>query len=241
MKRSEVMYWPHYYRRIPYYLMRDYRGFDEGFFDGGGCGPGGDCGPGPGPGVGDGFGWGGIGSFIVGGLAGAFLASAFGSKNAQAAAQPAVAQPVVQPLPVATPMPYGYAPYGYNGAQAAQMQNQQGQKQIITSSTQDEDEELYPEFDEWIKQKQPIKETHSVYTIPSQPVYGQQAVYQIPMTPYQGALYQGAPYQGAPYQGASYQGAPYQLVQQGVASYPMPVGGRPMTTAMPYYMFPVQQ
>ncbi|MDO4926277.1 MAG: hypothetical protein Q3980_11565, partial [Turicibacter sp.] len=188
-------------------------------------------GPGPGPGVGDGFGWGGIGSFIVGGLAGAFLASAFGSKNAQAAAQPAIAQPVmaqpvVQPLPVATPMPYGYAPYGYNGAQAAQMQNQQGQKQIITSSTQDEDEELYPEFDEWIKQKQPIKETHSVYTIPSQPVYGQQAVYQIPMTPYQGAPYQGAP---------------YQLVQQGVASYPMSVGGRPMTTAMPYYMFPVQQ
>ena len=232
------MYWPHYYRRIPYYLMRDYRGFDEGFFDGGG--------PGPGPGVGDGFGWGGIGSFIVGGLAGAFLANAFGSKNAQAAAQPAIAQPVmaqpvVQPLPVATPMPYGYAPYGYNGAQAAQMQNQQGQKQIITSSTQDEDEELYPEFDEWIKQKQPIKETHSVYTIPSQPVYGQQAVYQIPMTPYQGAPYQGVSYQGAPYQGASYQGAPYQLVQQGVASYPMPVGGRPMTTAMPYYMFPVQQ
>lgn len=211
------MYWPRSYRTIPYYLMKGYRGFDEGFLDGGGCGPGIDCGPGPGPG----FGWGGIGSFIVGGLAGAFLASAFGSKNAQAAAQPMMAQPVVQPVPVATPMPYGYAPYGYNGAQAIQSQNQQGQKQIMIASTPDQDEELYPEFDEWIKQKQPIKETHSVYTIPSQPGYGQPVVSQIPMTPYQGT--------------------PYPLVPQGVASYPMPIGGRPMTTAMPYYMFPVPQ
>ena len=61
------MYWPRSYRTIPYYLMRGYRGFD----DGDGCGAGGDCGGGPGP---WGGGFGGIGSFIVGGLTGAFLA-----------------------------------------------------------------------------------------------------------------------------------------------------------------------
>lgn len=222
---SEFMYWPRSYRKNPYNLMRGYRGFDDGFFDGGGCGPGGNCGPGPGHWGGDG-GFGGIGSFIVGGLAGAFLANTFGSKNAQAAPQPVYPQPVYpqpvpQPIPYQAPMPYGYAPYGYNGPQAAQVQNQQGQKQIITSSTSNEDEELYPDFDEWMKQKQPIKETHNVYTIPSQPVYNQQPTYQPQMMPYQELPYQGG--------------------QSGVASYPMPVADRPMTMSMPYYMFPVQQ
>ncbi|MFQ7546889.1 MAG: hypothetical protein ACLRLE_12920, partial [Turicibacter sp.] len=76
------MYWPRSYRRIPYHLMRGYRGLDDGAWDGDGCGPGGNCGGG---GPWGGFGFGGIGSFIIGGLTGAFLANAFGSKNAQAA------------------------------------------------------------------------------------------------------------------------------------------------------------
>ena len=87
------MYWPRSYRRIPYHLMRGYRGLDDGAWDGDGCGPGGNCGGG---GPWGGFGFGGIGSFIIGGLTGAFLANAFGSKNAQAA-QPVIAQPVDQP------------------------------------------------------------------------------------------------------------------------------------------------
>ena len=78
---------------------------------------------------------------------GCFFGNAFGSKNAQAA-QPVITQPVVQPIPIAQPMPYGYSPYA--APQATQVQNQQGQKQkIISSSAVDEDEELYPDFDEW--------------------------------------------------------------------------------------------
>lgn len=222
------MYWPRSYRRIPYHLMRGYRGLDDGAWDGDGCGPGGNCGGG---GPWGGFGFGGLGSFIIGGLTGAFLANAFGSKNAQAA-QPVIAQPVVQPIPIAQPMPYGYSPYG-SAPQAIQVQNQQGQKQIISSSAVDEDEELYPDFDEW-KGKQPIKETHHVYTIPAQSTYVQPTTYQMPMT----AMY---PAGMTPYPMAQQAVANYPMVQSGVTSYQLPTVGRPVTTAMPYYMFPVQQ
>ena len=51
------MYWPRSYRRIPYHLMRGYRGLDDGAWDGDGCGPGGNCGGG-GPWGGFGFGGG---------------------------------------------------------------------------------------------------------------------------------------------------------------------------------------
>lgn len=219
--------------------MRGYRGFDEGFLDGDGCGVGGNCGGGLGSG--GGFGFGGLGSFIVGGLTGAFLASAFGSKNAQAA-QPVVAQPVVQPIPVAQPMPYGYSPYGYT-PQATQVQNQQGQKQVISSSEADEGDEVYPDFDEW-KGKQPIKETHHVYTIPSQPTYVQPTNYQMPMTgmyPAGVTTYPMSQQVVANYPMSQQAAAGYPVVQSGVTSYQMPTVGRPVTTAMPYYMFPMQQ
>ena len=87
----------------------------------------------------------------------------------------------------------------------------------------DEDEALYPTFDEW-SGKKPIKETHSVYTIPSSNPYMQPNTYQIPINP-------------------NYVNATptYQMPPQGVASYPLqPVNG-PITTVMPYYMFPVQR
>ena len=96
---------PRFNRRNPYSFLRGYRenhegGFDQNFV------------PVPYPGE-----FGGLGSFIVGGLAGAFLASAFGNKHDQAA-HPAQAttssvQPVIQPVPVVQGMPYNYSPYGY--------------------------------------------------------------------------------------------------------------------------------
>lgn len=208
------MYWPRTYQKVPSYTMRGYRGFD----DGGGCGPDGNC-------TGGGFGFGGIGSFIVGGLAGAFLANTFNNKQVQAAppvsAQPIIAQPVFQPIPVSQPLPYGY-PSNNNMPTITQVQNQQGQKQMIYSDEMDEDEALYPTFDEWMGKK-PIKETHSVYTIPSQNTYIQPNAYQVPMSP---NYLNGVP--------------TYQMTPQGVASYPLQSVNRPITTAMPYYMFPVQ-
>ena len=214
------MYWPRTYGKVPSYVMRGYRGFDEGFYDGGGCGPDGNCASG-------GFGFGGIGSFIVGGLAGAFLANAFNNKQVQAAPpvspQPVIAQPVFQPIPVNQPLPYGYPSYE-NMPSMAQIQNQQGQKQIIYSNEIDEDEALYPTFDEW-SGKKPIKETHSVYTIPSQNTYLQPNTYQIP--PMNPTYLNGIP--------------AYQMVPQGIASYPLQSVNRPITTVMPYYMFPVQR
>ena len=142
------MYWPRSYRRIPYHLMRGYRGLDDGAWDGDGCGPGGNCGGG---GPWGGFGFGGIGSFIIGGLTGAFLATLV--QNAQAA-QPVIAQPVVQPIPVAQPMPYGYSPMALRHKQYKFKINKE--KQVISSSEVDEDEELDPDFDEW-KEKNRLK------------------------------------------------------------------------------------
>ncbi|MBC9703066.1 MAG: hypothetical protein H9W83_11250, partial [Leuconostoc sp.] len=91
-------------RRNPYSFLRGYRENHEGGFDPNFV-------PVPYPGE-----FGGLGSFIVGGLAGAFLASAFGNKHDQAA-HPAQAtttsvQPVIQPVPVVQGMPYNYSPYG---------------------------------------------------------------------------------------------------------------------------------
>ena len=157
-----MYYRPRFYRRNPYSFLTANRGSEEEGF-----------GPGPGfyPG---GFG-GGWGSFIVGGLAGAFLASAFGNKNAQATqpvpaqATPVAISPVIQPVSVAQGGGYNYSPYGYM-ALTSQLQEPKVKEK-------DEDEELYPDFDEW-KGKQPVKETHQVYTIPNQTPYMKVPTYQ---------------------------------------------------------------
>ena len=165
-----MYYRPRFYRRNPYSFLTANRGSEEEGF-----------GPGPGfyPG---GFG-GGWGSFIVGGLAGAFLASAFGNKNAQATqpvpaqATPVAISPVIQPVSVAQGGGYNYSPYGYM-APTTQLQEPKVQEN-------DEDEELYPDFDEW-KGKQPVKETHQVYTIPNQTPYMKVPTYQAGPMYYQG-------------------------------------------------------
>ena len=167
---------PRFNRRNPYSFLRGYRENHEGGFDPNFV-------PVPYPGE-----FGGLGSFIVGGLAGAFLASAFGNKHDQAA-HPAQAttssvQPVIQPVPVVQGMPYNYSPYGYMSPTSQLKEPKVKEK--------DDDEELYPDFDEW-KGKQPVKETHQVYTIPNQATSNKMPTYQ------QAPMYQQVPvYQQAP-------------------------------------------
>lgn len=239
-----MYYRPRFYRRNPYSFLTANRGSEEEGF-----------GPGPGfyPG---GFG-GGWGSFIVGGLAGAFLASAFGNKNAQATqpvpaqATPVAISPVIQPVSVAQGGGYNYSPYGYM-APTSQLQEPKVKEK-------DEDEELYPDFDEW-KGKQPVKETHQVYTIPNQTPYMKVPTYQVGPMYYQGMApaYQPVQQPMMAYQpqarSALNQGrwvttdmVPYQegqasyLAMVPVVTHQVPRESRPVTQIMPYYMMPVQQ
>ncbi|BEH90621.1 MAG: hypothetical protein HFE54_02400 [Turicibacter sp.] len=242
---------PRFNRRNPYSFLRGYRENHEGGFDPNFV-------PVPYPGE-----FGGLGSFIVGGLAGAFLASAFGNKHDQAA-HPAQAttssvQPVIQPVPVVQGMPYNYSPYGYMSPTSQLKEPKVKEK--------DDDEELYPDFDEW-KGKQPVKETHQVYTIPNQatsnkmptyqqapmyqqvPVYQQAPVYYQPMMPaYQVMQQSMMPYPSrngsarwittdvSPYQESS---GPF-MAMVPVVTHQVALESRPATQVMPYYMMPVQQ
>ncbi|MDE5977243.1 MAG: hypothetical protein K2G70_02090 [Turicibacter sp.] len=221
-----MFYRPRFWRWNPANLVNGYRGFNEGsgVGDGMGMGPGGPGGFGPGGGFG-----GGLGSFIFGGIAGAVLANIFDSKHTQSSQQvtPTSSQPVVHPVPVTQPMPYMYVPYGY-APQMSQVPSSSSQASQETSEVKEE--ENYPDFDEW-KGKQPVKETHHVYTIPTTSVYPQPMPYQVPMYNTMNM--------------SNYQMVQPIIMNQSVpqsmaTSYQVSSATRPATMVMPYYMFPVQ-